>query len=375
MADFFREPKGIPGTTAKWRDFNSSVRAEAHGRVNLIGEHTDYNHGYVLPTSIPQSTIVKLRLRPDRLVSVQTDRGLGRIEYELGSEKQTHSWRDYIQGATWLLAREGLTLRAGFDLTIQSTVPMGSGLSSSAALLVSLLKVLRDGHDLKGLGDLEISKFAQRIENEFVGARVGIMDPLAASLANEHNALFVDTESLRYEQIPLPTTKLDFVVINSGIAHRHSSTGGYNERRAECEKACELLGVGSLREVKKVEDLDALPDLYRRRARHVVTENARVLEAVEALRRGDCEKLGELFQASHRSMSQDYDVSLPEIDAMVAIANRLPNVFGARLTGGGFGGSIVVAVKAGHAVRVADQIARRYREETRQSPQVLVPKA
>lgn len=358
------------------RDFKSSIHSEAHGRVNLIGEHTDYNDGFVLPTSIPQSTIVQIRGRDDGKVVMQSESGSrgSSEEYMLGTEKKNGGWTDYVQGVTWLVNRDVTPLKNGFEITIESSVPMGSGLSSSAALLVALFRAIRDCFDIKGLDDIRISQLSQKVENEFVGARVGIMDPMAASLASENVALFIDTQTLKYERIAIPTGKMEIAVINSGIAHRLSA-GSYNQRREECEKACELLGIKSLREisVKDIDRINKLPEPYNRRAKHVVTENERVLKAVECLRQGDCETLGLLFKESHLSMSEDYKVSLPEIDTLVKIADAQEGVYGARLTGGGFGGSIVLIAKKGQAAAAADKIARLYREATGQKPQVLVP--
>lgn len=359
------------------RDFTSSLRIETHGRINLIGEHTDYNDGFVLPTAIPQSTVVHLRGRDDNKVvmsSANESRGTVR-EYRLGEEKKSKDWTGYVQGVTALISRDVSKLDRGFEITIDSTVPMGSGLSSSAALLVALVRAVRDCHHIAGLDDIRISKLCQQIENEWVGARVGIMDPMAVSLANEGTALFIDTKTLEYQKVALPTDLMEIAVIGSGIAHRLSA-GSYNTRREECEKACELLGVRSLRDVG-VEDLarvNALPEPYSRRARHVVTENARVLQTVEALKAKDCTRVGELFKESHESMSVDYQVSLPEIDTMVKIANATKGVYGARLTGGGFGGSIIVATRKNESSRIADKIARDYREATSQTPHVFVPR-
>jgi galactokinase len=213
----------------------------------------------------------------------------------------------------------------------------------------------------------------QRAENEFVGAPVGIMDQMAALLAGEREALFLDTRTLSFERVPLPAA-VDLVVISSGVAHRHAG-GDYVTRRRECERAAEALGVRQLRDLDlhDLPRLAVLPDPLGRRARHVMTEDARVLEAVEAMRAGDARRLGRLFSASHASMRDDYAVSIPEIDLLVELAGREPDVLGARLTGGGFGGSIVALARRGTARDVAGRVAEAYACESGQTPTVLVP--
>ena len=352
----------------------ASVVKTAPGRVNLIGEHTDYNGGYVLPTAIPQRTKVELAPRSDRTVRVWSDLPHAAPEplvYELGNERPRQHWLDYVQGSTRLLANNGL-LTQGFDARISSAVPLGSGLSSSAALSVSLLRALREAFALP-LDDVQIARLGQRSENEFVGAQVGIMDPMAASLADEGTALFLDARSLAFERVALPMGA-DLVVINSGVAHNHAA-GDYNTRRAECERACSLLGVKQLRDmtVAELSRLEALPEPLRQRARHVITENDRVLQAVAAIRAGDLAQLGDLFYASHRSMRDDYEVSIPEIDLLIELAQADGRAFGARLTGGGFGGSVVMLAHAGTGRLFAPALAAEYARRSGRQPRVLVP--
>jgi galactokinase len=353
---------------------HSAVTTQAPGRVNLIGEHTDYNGGFVLPTAIPQVTRVELAPRDDRVVRVWS----GAIEpstkihsYELGREKPKNEWIDFIQGVTQFLQKTGFKLQ-GFDARIESNVPLGSGLSSSASLTVSLTRALRRAFDLK-LDDVAIARLGQRVENEFVGARVGIMDPMAASLADQGTALFLDARSLEFERIRLPSGA-DLIVLNSGVSHQHSA-GDYNTRRGECEKACASLGVQQLRDVS-VSDLDrmaTLPEPLCRRVRHVVTENERVVQAIAAMKANDLHTLGELFYASHASMRDDYEVSIPEIDLIVELASVEQDVYGARLTGGGFGGSVVMLVRSGSGRSVAERIAAAYAKGSGKDPKILVP--
>jgi galactokinase len=350
-----------------------AVAADAPGRVNLIGEHTDYNGGFVLPTAIPQRTRVELAPRDDDTVRVATTAhpADGAAGYTLGDERPGRGWLDYVQGITRLLRQEGHALR-GFDARIDSAVPLGSGLSSSASLTVGLMRALRSAFGL-ALDDMRLARLGQRCENEFVGAQVGIMDPMAASLADRGTALFLDARSLHFERVPLPPGA-DLVVINSGVAHNHAA-GDYNTRRAECERACALLGVKLLRDVGAADlpRIERLPDPLRRRARHVVTENERVGRAVAAMRGGDLHRLGELFCQSHASMRDDYEVSVPEIDLLVELARADGEVYGARLTGGGFGGSVVMLTRAGSGAAVARRVAREYAARSGQQPRVLVP--
>src|SRR5437870_5593789 len=225
-----------------------AVTAEAPGRVNLIGEHTDYNGGFVLPTAIPQRTRVEIAPVAGRSVRVWSSAmaTTGTVSYTLGEETPGRDWLDYIQGVTQILAAEGFPL-SGLDACIESTVPLGSGLSSSASLTVSLMRALRIAFALD-LGDVQIAVLGQRVENEFLGARVGIMDPMAASLADEGTALFLDARSRSYERVPLPAGA-DLVVLHSGVAHKLTG-GDYNTRRRECEQACALLGVPQLRDLR-----------------------------------------------------------------------------------------------------------------------------
>src|SRR5947209_8595309 len=210
----------------------SRVRAAAPGRVNLIGEHTDYNGGFVLPMAIPQRTEVRLEPAGGDVVRVESE-GLPPARFKLGDEERTRAWSDYVKGAYWVLARKGLQPGAGAML-IRSAVPLGAGLSSSAALCVAVLRALREAYALP-VGDLQIALLAQQVETDFVGAPVGVMDQMASSLADQRTALFIDTRSLAYERVPLPEGTA-IVVIDSGIRHSHA-TGDYRKRRAECEEA------------------------------------------------------------------------------------------------------------------------------------------
>jgi galactokinase len=364
-----------------------SIRAAAPGRVNLVGEHTDYNGGFVLPTPIPQHTQVELTPADRPVVHVHSDQapppaGQGRVhvrgdqppaaaEYTLGHEQPRGDWMDYVQGLTWALREAGYAF-GGFDLRITSDVPLGAGVSSSAALEVAVLRALRQAFALD-LDDIRLARLGQRAENDFVGARCGIMDQMAVSLGDAGAALFLDTRSLEFRRIPLPRA-VELVVIHSGITHTISG-GDYNTRRAECEAAARLLGVPALRDVgaDELPRLDELPAPLDRRARHVVTEDARVLAAVQSLEANDVVELGRLFDASHASMRDDFEVSVPQVDLLVDIAQADVDVLGARMTGGGFGGAVVILAARGHAREAGERITREYARRGDAQPKLLVP--
>lgn len=360
--------------------------ASAPGRVNLLGEHTDYHEGFVLPMPIPQRTQATIAARPDRLVrawsagagtgtgtdtATDTDTDTGVDQYTLGSETRGRGWLDYVQGITVALRTREFDL-PGFDLHLTSTVPIGGGVSSSAALEISVLRALRDRFALP-LADVELAAIGRAAETDFVGAPVGIMDQMASSVGRDGEALFLDTRTLAVERIPLPAA-IELVVIDSGVAHQHAG-GEYATRRRESFEAAARLGVAFLRDAgtDRLPEIDALDPVLRRRARHIVTENQRVLDAAAALRAGDAVAMGRLMHASHLSMRDDYQTSTPEIDVLVEIAQAQPAVFGARLTGGGFGGAIVALVRAGAAADVSARVTREYKARVHRPATVIVP--
>jgi galactokinase len=349
------------------------VRAAAPGRVNLIGEHTDYNGGFVLPTAIPQQTRVQLRRRSDQRVEARSTNDPVPGGYVLGHEQARGDWLDYVQGVTWALRQAGFASLEGFDLSISSDVPLGAGLSSSASLEVACLRAIRQAFDLEGLDDVKLAQLGQTAENDFVGAHCGIMDQMAASLADGSTALFLDSRSLEFRRIPLPADA-DLVVVHSGVVHE-IAVGDYNTRRAECEEAARRLGVAQLRDLGPADLalVERLPDPLARRARHVITEDERVLQSVLALQESDLPRLGELFFASHASMRDDFEVSVPAIDLLVEIARADAEVYGARLTGGGFGGSVVLLAHHGQGGAAGQRITRIYAERSGRTPSLLVP--
>jgi galactokinase len=350
----------------------SVVRATAPGRVNLIGEHTDYNGGFVLPTAIPQRTSVELAHRADQRVEARSANDPHAGAFTLGQETQRGDWLDYVQGVTWAARQAGFAL-SGFDLSISSDVPLGAGLSSSAALEVALLRAIREAFALHDLDDVSLALLGQKAENDFVGARCGIMDQMAACLADETTALFLDTRSLEFRRVPLPA-EADLVVVHSGVTHGIAG-GEYNTRRAECEEAARLLGVPQLRDLTRADlpRIERLAEPFGRRARHVLLEDERVLDSITALGESDLARLGDLFSASHVSMRDDFEVSVPDVDVLVELARADPNVYGARMTGGGFGGSVVMLAHLGQGRQAGERVARDYAERSGRTPRVLVP--
>ncbi len=330
----------------------------APGRVNLIGEHTDYNQGFVLPLAINRRTIAAVGVRDDRLARVGSSFADELVEIDLGDLQPgaLHGWAAYPLGIAWALGRSGADLGAvpGFDILIDSTVPVGAGLSSSAALESSVALALSDIWQL-GLGRAELAKVGQLAENVAVGAPTGIMDQSASLLGRRDSAVFLDCRSLDAEIVPLgfEAAGLELLVIDTGVSHSHA-TGGYAERRASCEAGARLLGVSSLRDLDSG-DLprarELLDDETFRRVRHVITENQRVLDTVRTLRELGPTAIGDLLDASHRSMRDDFEISVPELDLAVETAQNY-GALGARMTGGGFGGAAIALVPSGLVSRV-----------------------
>jgi galactokinase len=318
----------------------------APGRVNLIGEHVDYSEGFVLPMAIDRATIVAAAPRDDRRVRIASlERADGIAEFDLDDTDAIASgvWSDYARGVALALARRiPLT---GADLVVRTTVPIGAGLSSSAAfeLSVALAVATLSGAQLT---PHDLAHVAQEAENGFVGLRSGIMDQLASALGVRDHALLIDCRTEEVTPVPLPAGAA-VVVADSGVKHELAGSA-YNTRRAESEEAARLLGARTLRDVSIAQFAargNKLPEPLRRRARHVVGENARVLAAVDALRRNDLAGAGALMNDSHDALRDDYEVSSPELDLLVDTARTVAGVYGARMTGGGFGGSIVALVR------------------------------
>jgi len=330
----------------------------APGRVNLIGEHTDYNEGFVLPLAINRRTVAALGLRDDRTVRVGSSFADELVEIDLGDLRPEvlSGWSAYPLGVAWALGEFGADLDAvpGFDVLIDSNVPVGAGLSSSAAIESAVAIALNDVWQL-GLDRQTLARVGQRSENVVVGAPTGIMDQSASLLGERDSVVFLDCRSLDAQVVPLglEAAGLELLIIDTNVEHAHA-TGGYAERRASCEAGAAALGVESLRDVS-VADLDRarelLDDVTFRRVRHVVTEDQRVLDTVRTLREHGPAAIGELLDASHRSMRDDFEISVPELDLAVETA-QANGAIGARMTGGGFGGSAIALVPSDALSRV-----------------------
>jgi galactokinase len=334
----------------------------APGRVNLLGEHTDYNDGFVLPTSIPQRTRVAMRVATGATTTVYSAQLDESAQFTPGEAPQQQFAR-YVYGCI-----EETRLRVGevpaLDIHIDSDVPIGVGLSSSAALEVATLRGLRDLFDLP-LDDVLIAQLAQRAEIHHAGVNCGILDQMASSLLESGSMLFLDTRSLERSLLPLPAGA-EVLVVDSGIA-RSLATSKYNERRTECEEAARRLGVPTLRDVDDFEAVERLDDPWRRRARHVVSENARVKAAPGA----SAEDFGRLMNESHRSLRDDYEVSIAPLDALASLLQSDRDVYGAKLTGAGFGGACVALCRAGTAPEAGTRVVEQY-DATGQRGKVLV---
>ncbi|WP_418907870.1 galactokinase [Glutamicibacter endophyticus] len=328
---------------------------QAPGRVNLMGEHTDYNLGYVLPFAIDRQTLIAVRrVDPDAAhadeIALASTMGAGGGAPEVTRMRLADlapgtpaGWAAYPAAVSHVLAAEYAGRIRGFELLVDSTVPVGSGLSSSHALEVATIVALNEVLHL-GLDAERMVRLTQRAENDFVGAPTGIMDQSASLLSQAGHALFLDCRSFASRAVPLPLTErgLKVLVIDTRVAHALVD-GGYAQRRASCEAAAARLGVSSLREIDEVHLLDALEEPLRRRARHIVSENGRVLHTVQALERGDLNLVGQLLTESHASMRDDYEISCPELDLAVSAALEA-GALGARMTGGGFGGSAIALI-------------------------------
>ena len=351
-----------------------SISATAPGRAEWLGNHTDYNDGVVLGIGLDVGTTVHAAKRADRMLRMEA-RDLGEsCEVSLEAlHPLAAGWANYVIGvAAGFFAREAQA--GGLDLAISSTVPIGAGLSSSAALECATGRALQKawGTDFD---ELELAKIGQEAEHRFAGVRCGLLDQVTSLFARRDHAVFLDCRSLEVQRVPVPP-EARFVIVQSGVKHALSD-GAYNTRRAECEDAARVLGVGKLREVDLVlveaaAAAGTLSGAPLRRALHVVGENARVAVAVEALRRGDLAAVGSAMSASHESSRSLFENSCEELDFLVSTARDIPGCLGARLTGGGFGGAILALVVSGQENRFVDQIQSRVRTVWSREPECLV---
>ncbi|MEJ7863075.1 MAG: galactokinase [Pyrinomonadaceae bacterium] len=343
----------------------------APGRVNLIGEHTDYNDGFVLPMAIEYETIVAAAVREDRKIrvrSVNLDEA-GEIDLDAPEIARRGSWLDFVEGVARILERRGAKLR-GVDLLIESSVPSGAGLSSSAALEISVGLALTES-SASPIDKIQLALIGQAAEHEFVGAKVGIMDQYVSALGRRHHALLIDCRSLEATQIPFAAQDAAIVICDSKVKHELADSE-YNTRRAQCEEGVELLkeflpGITKLRDVS-VEDFakykSKLPETIKKRCRHVVMENERTISAAKALKNNDLAEFGRLMWLSHASLRDDYEVSCRELDLLVEVAQKSRLVLGARMTGGGFGGSTVNLVPLEYVDEFTEKITTEYKQQT-----------
>ncbi|OYU34000.1 galactokinase [Novosphingobium sp. PASSN1] len=348
-----------------------ALLARAPGRVNLIGEHTDYNDGFVLPAAISVESRIAASPRSDGLIRVMAcDFGGATAEWPVNAPfagNPAEPWADYIRAMTTAMAERGHTL-TGADIAVSGTVPKGAGLSSSASLMVGIGTALAA---LSGLtiAPADMALMAQAGECDHVGVRCGIMDQLASAAGRGGHALMIDCRSLNVQPVALPAGA-QILIVHSGV-ERGLVEGAYNERRAQCEAAAAAMGVAALRDADlAMLERARLDPLTTARARHVITENARVLAASEALAAGDLVSMGALMAASHSSMRDDFEITVPRIDALVAELRALIGPEGgARMTGGGFGGAVVALCPAGRADAVLDALT--YRKPDGTPPLVL----
>lgn len=332
----------------------------APGRVNLIGEHTDYNYGFVFPFGIDRRTYVAVRLREDNLCRVGSSFSSEVYEYEISDSKPVSlDWALYPLGVAWAMGEKA---KSGFDAFFVSDVPVGAGLSSSAAIECAMAMALNDlweaGHSRQ-----ELALIGQKAENQAVGAPTGIMDQTASMLAKTDCAVLIDCLSLETELVQLGLSERGLVVavIDTQVAHRHSD-GGYRVRREACEKGAAIMGVSSLRELV-ADDLDRaqslMDDVTFRRCRHVITENQRVLDTVNSLKSGNLAEVGRLMLESHDSMRDDFEISIPELDLAVETAMKL-GAIGSRMTGGGFGGAAIAIIEQNKLAQLSEACKRAF---------------
>lgn len=350
----------------------------APGRVNLIGEHTDYNDGFVMPAAIDFYSYAAVGERADRQLSVHSEQFQEAVEFgwdQLAEAPRKH-WSDYVRGVAAVLRNEGYPLR-GANLVIDGQVPIGSGLSSSAAIEVTTALALTS---LGGVTVpmLEMARLCQRAENTYTGARCGIMDQFVSCFGKQDHALMLDCRSLEATYLQLPPN-VRLVICNTMVRHE-LATGEYNDRRASCERVVETIRrfIPSIRALRDLtmEDLNQyrtfISDVDFRRSRHVLAENTRVIDAKQALQRMDLPHFGQLMYESHDSLDRDYEVTCKELNIMVDLARNLEGIYGARMTGGGFGGCTINLVESKMASEFQATVAREYERRTGLSPQIIV---
>lgn len=363
---------------------NPDVVARGPGRINLIGEHTDYNDGFVLPAAIDREVVVALRKRSDGTVKLWSVNFNDADAFDVSSfEHSEKGWSNYVRGVVRVLLDEGHQL-GGFEAAIAGNVPEGSGLSSSAAFEVGLMTALSKLFNL-GLSPERAAILSQKAENQFVGVACGIMDQFISALGRKDHALLVDCRSLAYETIPLNLTEqgVSIVVLDTGV-RRGLVDSQFNQRRRECEEAVKLLSELLGKDFKALRDVDAaafgnaaskLPELIRKRASHVISENARVLSGIAFLKAGDLATFGRLMNLSHESLRDDYEVSIEALDVMVELAQSVSGTLGARMMGAGFGGCALALVKTDALEAFKSLVLPEYRRRIGKEPAMWVCQA
>lgn len=347
----------------------------APGRVNLIGEHTDYNGGHVFPCALTLGTYAVARKRDDRVLRFYSENfsSLGVIETSLDDlvPDEKADWTNYPKGVMWTFEKRGYKLPQGLDIAIYGDIPNGSGLSSSASLEVLTGIVLKDMFGFNEITMPEIAQIGQYSENNFNGCNCGIMDQFASAMGKKDNAIFLDTNTLEYEYAPVVLPDAKIVITNSKVKHSLVDSA-YNDRRSECETALEelksempIVTLGDLTEAEFEAHKDTIKDPVRQlRAKHAVYENQRTIRAVAALKANNIEEFGKLMNESHISLKNDYEVSCEEIDILVDLAWEIPGVIGSRITGGGFGGCTVSIVKNDAVDTFIEKVGNGYKEQT-----------
>jgi len=352
----------------------ASLIVRAPGRVNLIGEHTDYNDGFVLPMAIDRAIWIAVRPRMDRYVQIRSLDFEADAVFSLDDLKKEQGWAEYLKGVAHILQAEGYKL-SGWDGMMMGDVPRGSGLSSSAAVELATARVFASVSNLKW-DAAYMARVGQRAENEWVGVNCGIMDQMASAACKEGHALFLDCRSLEIQHVLLPDHAA--IVVMDTSTRRGLVDSAYNERRSQCEEAARFFGVKALRDVSLDEfetRKSGLGEVVMRRARHIIMEDQRVLDAMQAMRTNDLVRLGNLLNAGHVSLRDDFEVTNEALNQIVEAAQMQSSCYGARMTGGGFGGCAIALVDAGKVKAFVDSVGKAYREKSGLEPQIYVCKA
>ncbi|MFN8380652.1 MAG: galactokinase [Anaerolineales bacterium] len=359
---------------ASYFNSESTIIVRAPGRVNLIGEHTDYNDGFVLPMAIDRAVWLALRPRDDRTVRIFSLDLEVESAFELDTLTKGNDWIEYPKSIAYELIKAGHNI-CGFDAVMTGDVPRGAGLSSSAAVELAIARAFAAVSGLAWDAS-KMAKLSQKAENEWVGVNCGIMDQMASAACKEGHALFLDCRSLEIQHAPLP--KGVSVVILDTSTRRGLVDSAYNERRSQCEEAARWFGVKALRDVSVEEfnksSKEGLNELAAKRAKHIVTENARVLEAIEVMKAGNVKRLGELFNASHDSLRDDFEVTNDALNVMVDCAREQKGCYGGRMTGAGFGGCAVALVNEANATEFVSAVSEAYKERSNMEAAVYVCK-